>query len=190
MENQDMESVFDRDQADVANIPLAVVGAALGAAVGGLAWFAIEYFANYQVGFIALLCGAAAGWGAVTLGKGHGFQVGVIAAAFGLLGIVGGSYGSFVASKSKVRGEVKTALENQGAPAEQVTQTMKEVDDELAKVGYVDYMKDDTKRLMWMALFGVIGLAYGFKLGAGGLGGDDEPAYAPAYDDGNDDDVV
>jgi hypothetical protein len=163
---EDRPNVYQQGAAEAGpNIPLAVVGAALGAGAGGLLWFLVEYYANYQVGFIAVLCGAAAGWGAVFLGKGHGFQVGVIAAVFGVLGIVGGSYGSFIAQKA----EAKKELKSQGFPAEQVDAV---IDD----FGYVKYMKEqEAKDLAFMVIFGVIGLAYGFSVGSKGLqrGGDD-----------------
>jgi hypothetical protein len=107
---QNVQNVY-QPGGDGANVPLAVVGAALGAAVGGGVWFAIEHFAHYQIGFIAILCGAAAGWGAVVLAKGHGFTIGVIAAAFGLLGVVGGSYGSFYAKKAQTLRELRAELE-------------------------------------------------------------------------------
>lgn len=176
---EDQQNVYEQGGggADSANIPLAVVGAAAGGAAGGVVWFLIEHFAHYQIGFIAILCGAAAGWGAVLLGKGHGFQIGVIAAVFGLLGVVGGSYGSFLAAKSQAKDELAQEAAKYPGFAE-LSDEEKEaalaigraaIDD----VGYVEYMKQDTKNAAWMAIFGVIGLVYGFSIGNGGLNKDE-----------------
>jgi len=171
---QDMQNAYEQAAAESVNLPMAIVGAAAGAAVGGLVWFAIEYFAHYQVGFIAILSGLAAGFGAVTLGRGHGFQIGVIAAAFGLLGIIGGSYGSFVAQKAKLKNELREEVSKaypqfDSLSAEEQEAGLAMLRTEIDSRSYIDYMKDDSKNLAWMALFGVFGLAYGFKLGAGGL---------------------
>jgi hypothetical protein len=174
---QNVQNVY-QPGGDGANVPLAVVGAALGAAVGGGVWFAIEHFAHYQIGFIAILCGAAAGWGAVVLGKGHGFTIGVIAAAFGLLGVVGGSYGSFVAAKGQAKDELATEAEKypgfSDLPAAEKEAALAVGRAAIDEIGYVDYMKQDKKNMAWMALFGVIGLAYGFSVGNGGLNRDSD----------------
>lgn len=169
----DMQNVYEQGGGDGANIPLAVVGAAAGGAAGGLVWFLIEHFAHYQIGFIAILCGAAAGWGAVILGKGHGFQIGVIAAVFGVLGVVGGSYGSFAARKAEAKDQLTTELAKYPGfselSADEQRAALAIAREGIDSFGYIEWVKQDTKSATWMAIFGVIGLVYGFSIGNGGL---------------------
>jgi len=70
---------------------LACLGAILGALVGTAVWVAVLYFAGIRSGYIALLVGVTAGFGAKLLGRGTSVGFGVIAAVFALFGIVGGN---------------------------------------------------------------------------------------------------
>jgi len=99
---------------------LSVIGASLGAGLGALIWFAVEYFLELQVGYVAILVGALAGGGAVLLGRRSGVAVGAIAAAAGVVGILAGSYLTYlvVLQSDEVTGawresfdELVTALE-------------------------------------------------------------------------------
>lgn len=74
---------------------MSVVGAAGGAAVGAGIWMLVGYLASLEIGYIAILVGALAGWGAVLLGKTQSPTVGVISAVAGLAGVVAGSYGGY-----------------------------------------------------------------------------------------------
>ncbi len=163
----DQQNVYEQAGAESVNMPLAVVGAAVGASLGAIVWFALERYANLQVGYVAVLSGVAAGYGAVFLGKGHGFQVGVLAAVFGVLGVVGGSFGTYLSQKAEAREEIEKVV--QTLPAEEQAAARKMVEAELDKIGYVDYVTDDSKYLAFMLLFGAIGCGVGFKTGAGGI---------------------
>jgi len=73
------------------NFLMGVVGAVVGAGIGAGVWFAIGYATNYELGIIAIVVGALAGWGALLLGKMHSPALGLAAAA-GVAGIFLGSY--------------------------------------------------------------------------------------------------
>lgn len=152
------------------SLPLAAIGAALGAAAGGLLWFAVEYFLHFQVGWIAIGCGVAAGWVAAALGRGHAPAIGLLAAVFGALGVFGGSYASFRAqtSDAALRAEAAKVVpgytEATSAEQDAFIAGVREAVDER---GYVGFLMDDTKSLVWMVLFGAIGLYYGYRVGAG-----------------------
>jgi hypothetical protein len=174
----DQVNVYQR-ATDGPNLILATVGAALGAAVGALVWFLIEYYAHFQIGYIAILSGVLAGLGATKLGRGKGLAIGVLAAAFGLLGILGGSYGSFVASKGKAKTELREEVmreypEFAQLPAEQQEEALAIGRHEIDELSYIDYMTGENSGLVFMILFGGFGLFYGFRAGAGGFGGSEE----------------
>lgn len=59
----------DRGREARPNLLMAVIGASIGAAIGAGIWCAIEYFINMQFGYVAILCGALAGWGAATMAQ-------------------------------------------------------------------------------------------------------------------------
>ncbi len=79
------------------NIMMGTVGAAAGAFVGMLVWFALIKFAHLELGIIAWGVGIATGFACRTLGAGYSQKLGIIAGAFAFVAIVGGE---FLATKS------------------------------------------------------------------------------------------
>jgi len=160
------------------SIALSIVGAVLGAGVGAFVWFLVVHFANYQVGYIAILCGALAGWGAVLLGKMRNPTVGIIAALAGLGGILGGSYVSYYV---ELHGEEARAICQEAfytglatdpdaadMTDEEKEQVFEEVYQELLQSDELSYFNVmDGSDLGFMALFGLFGLFYGYRVGAG-----------------------
>jgi hypothetical protein len=161
-----------------ANIPLSMVGAALGAGVGAAIWFGIAYATNYEIGFVAILVGALAGWGAALLGGARNTAVGIIAATFGVVGIVGGSYANFhlQVHGDAAKEELRQVFYDQNAgdpefaalsPAEKEATFEMFYELVMANITYVEYLKQETRDLLFMLLFGGLGLYYGFRVGAG-----------------------
>ncbi len=147
------------------------LGALFGASVGAMAWFCLEYYANYQIGYIAIASGVFAGMGAVHFGGRNGLDIGIIAAVAGLAGVLAGSYAGFrVAMQGdEVRAEVAamvTQMEgfDEATPRERDYITEVVYQEVLDSVTYLDYAKDD---LGFLLLFGGIGVFYGFRTGRG-----------------------
>jgi hypothetical protein len=72
------------------NIALAVIGGALGAAAGLVAWLALATVTGWQINLFAIVLGGLVGFG-VTQGNGGrgGLGAGVIAGVFALMGVIG-----------------------------------------------------------------------------------------------------
>jgi hypothetical protein len=72
------------------NLGLGVVGGALGAAAGLVAWLALATVTGWQINLFAIVLGGLVGFG-VTQGNGGrgGLGAGVIAGAFALIGVIG-----------------------------------------------------------------------------------------------------
>lgn len=156
---------------------LGVVGAVGGAGVGALVWFLLEYYVGVQVGWIAILCGILAGSGAVALGRRKGFIVGVIAALAGLGGILGGSYAAYYAElhgdklvstlRESFNNDIATNYPNHNSTEEEKEETFQEWLEEIRNsedLSYANLMKDDPKNLIFMGLFGFIGMGAGFRI--------------------------
>ena len=162
------------------NIALSVVGAFGGAAVGAIIWFAIAHYANLEIGYIAILIGALAGWGAIALGKLRNNLVGIIAAVAGLSGIVGGSYASYYIQlhgeefRASLREYFDEAL---AEDPEGATLTLQEQEAAFEKYynkvvnsyeySYFKITTEDAKELLFLILFGGFGLYYGYRVGSG-----------------------
>ncbi len=165
------------------------LGALFGASVGAMAWFCLEYYANYQIGYIAIASGVFAGMGAVHFGGRNGLDIGIIAAVAGLAGVLAGSYAGFrVAMQGdEVRAEV-AAMVTQVEGFDEFTVEEREYFTEvvyqevLDSVTYLDYAKDD---LGFLLLFGGIGVFYGFRTGRGNT--DEEFIVSNDTDDDDDD---
>ena len=160
------------------NIALSIVGAVLGASVGALVWFLIVHFANYQVGYIAILCGALAGWGAVLLGKMKNPTVGIIAALAGLGGIFAGSYAGYYVElhSEETRVIFRTAFYESLATNPDAANVTDEEKEQAFEEAYEEVLQSDDlsffnvmegSDLGFMALFGLFGLFYGYRVGAG-----------------------
>lgn len=160
-------------------LPLAILGAVLGAAVGAAVWAAVEILTGYQIGYIAILVGALAGWGASLLGGGRSRTVGVIAATAGLAGVIAGSYASFyfqlhsddtkqMARAQFEQGASTHAEWNQLAAEERnaIFEAAYEAEF-LSSVTYMDIVKEEPKSFAIMLVFAAIGLFVGFKVGSG-----------------------
>lgn len=159
------------------NIILSIVGAAGGAAIGAGIWFVVEYFANYQVGVIAMLVGLLAGLGAVKLGGRRDKLVGLIAAIAGVAGIVGGSYASYKLDlhSDHVRAELRQQFDEMvGQQPESAALTEAQKDElfevsyrmMLRETSYIDVYKDNPSDVLFIVFFGVIGLWYGYRVGS------------------------
>jgi len=163
-----------------------LIGAAGGALLGALVWFALEYFVEIQIGYVAILCGAAAGWGAVLIGKQRNAMVGLIAAVAGLAGILGGSYACFylVTHGERFEAEMRPVFEEFYAEAartdpeiaawtpEQKDASYKAFSDEIREnLSFVDYAVGEGADALFLLLFGGLGLYYGFRVGSGGGAG-------------------
>lgn len=174
-----LPSVYQNMQyqpAPSASLTMSTIGAALGAAGGAVIWFLIEHFGRVQIGYVAILVGAMAGGGAVLLGRQRSVAVGLLAAAAGLLGVVSGSYASFYTDirSDSTRSEIRTAVfdhdpEVAGIPEPKRTEVFEKWYQEeiVAKVGYLDVIKESPKDMGFMALFGGLGLWVGYRVGAG-----------------------
>lgn len=78
------------------NLSLAITGAVLAAAIGGIAWAVIVVKSGYEVGFVAWGIGIFAGFMVAFLGKGISVLVQVIAVLSAGVGILIGKYVTFV----------------------------------------------------------------------------------------------
>ncbi len=73
-------------------VPIFAIGAAAIAAVlGSIAWAAVIYFTEYEIGYLAWAIGGAVGFGSVKFG-GRGIAMGVVAAALTVVSIFGGKF--------------------------------------------------------------------------------------------------
>ena len=160
------------------NLILSLIGAAGGASIGAGLWFLVEYFLNHQVGLIAILSGALAGWGAVALGGRRSALVGIIAALAGVGGIIGGSYASYKLTlhSDEVRAEVREELNKLLATnpetanltrAEKDAVSEQMYEEMLKTLTYFEVYKQNPGDLAWIGLFGLLGLYYGYRVGAG-----------------------
>lgn len=77
---------------DEPHLPLAITGAAVGAAIGVAIWYGMIHYLHFTSGWVAWGTGVLAGFGARTLGRAPTPLFGIIAAAFTLLAILGGAY--------------------------------------------------------------------------------------------------
>lgn len=77
---------------DEPHLPLAITGAAIGAAIGMGLWYVLAHYLHIASGWVAWGTGAMAGFGARALGRAPTPLFGIIAAGFTLLAILGGSY--------------------------------------------------------------------------------------------------
>lgn len=164
-----------RQYADSPSLVGALLGGAFGAAIGSGIWFVIEYFTGYSIGWIALLVGALAGWGA-HIGAGQKCpQAGLIAALLGVIGIFSASYANFHVLTSTEHGRdmirAEAPKELQGEWAQMSDQEKDEVvafaQSEVAKMGYTKFLFVDGKQAAFMGLFGLLGLFYGYRVGSG-----------------------
>jgi hypothetical protein len=160
------------------NLGLSVIGAAGGAAIGAAIWMAIAYFVNFEIGFVAILVGALAGWGAVALGKEQSPTVGVICAIASVIGVVGGSYGGFQlhlrseAGRAEMQAFIEPLVAGTEGYAEMTPAEREELFQEIHKavveeVSYFEVLKESPMDLAYMALFGGLGLFYGYRVGSG-----------------------
>ncbi|MCG8420763.1 MAG: hypothetical protein MJE77_22815 [Proteobacteria bacterium] len=169
----------DRGAADNArNRRRSAIGAMLGAVLGALIWFLVEYSLRLQIGCAALLVGVLAGWGAIVAGQRKGPDVGAMAAVAGILGILVGSFAFFQANKEEllppmVPSDLPSAAVLPAATLDISTDRGPHALS--AEVGYIDYLTRDSRSLLYMLLFGGLGLSYSYWVGCGG--GDED------YDD-------
>lgn len=79
------------------NLPLGLLGGAVGGLLGAVIWAAVSYFTEYQIGWLAVGVGFLAGFGARLLGKGidriYGILGGVIALVSVLVGNLLANFG-------------------------------------------------------------------------------------------------
>ena len=73
------------------NLPGAVLGGAIGAVGGAVAWAAVTVITNFQIGFMAIGVGILVGWLVRQLGKGMSQVFGVVGAVFAFLGCATGN---------------------------------------------------------------------------------------------------
>lgn len=90
---------------DEPHLPLAITGAAIGAAVGMGIWYVLAHYLHISSGWVAWGTGAMAGFGARTFGRAPTPLFGIIAAVFTLLAILGGSYLAVLADIDKFVGK-------------------------------------------------------------------------------------
>lgn len=107
---------------DEPHLPLAITGAAIGAAIGMGIWYVLAHYLHFASGWVAWGTGVMAGFGARTLGRAPSPIFGIIAAVFTLLAILGGSYLAMVADIDKfVAKELDGAYEERVAFAKKAT---------------------------------------------------------------------
>jgi len=88
------------------NLPMASLGAAVGALLGAIAWFVVGYVSDYEVGYIAIGVGFLAGKGAsIFRGPFQSPILGFICVAVSLVAIAGSKYALLEVSLSKVLSE-------------------------------------------------------------------------------------
>lgn len=159
------------------------VGAALGAGLGGALYAGVGIFSGYEIGFLAILCGALAGWGAVALNGGQQDPgVGLIAAVVGLAGILGGSYATYhyyigVGLSEELREEAweefrSTARTNPLWSRLNRAELKDRFDTHWAELvknppSYFQTLVDSPGDAVMMVLFGLLGLYYGYRVGSG-----------------------
>lgn len=135
-------SLADRDApAARPNQTMCFIGAGMGAAVGAGMWMFIGYATGWNFGIIATLIGVLAGLGAVALGGGRGPEVGVIAAAAAVLGIMAGSYGTYL-------------LIMRGVP-------------DAADYSYFKWMASSPSHGIFLLIVSGLGIGAGFRIGSG-----------------------
>jgi hypothetical protein len=82
------------------SLPVAVALAVVAAAVGAVAWAAITYFTNYQIGWMAVGVGFLVGY-ATRMGRGTTFEFRLVASVLALLGCVAGNYLTLIFTLAK-----------------------------------------------------------------------------------------
>lgn len=69
------------------NLPLGILGGAVGGLLGAVIWAAVTYFTEYQIGWLAVGVGFLAGFGVRLLGKGIDRRFGIAGAVIALVGV-------------------------------------------------------------------------------------------------------
>jgi hypothetical protein len=169
-------------QAAPAGLGLGIIPAAIGASVGaGLAavvWVVVAVTTGYEIGWLAVLVGAAAGWGASMLASEKSPSVGLIAAVIGAAGVIGGSYVAFAIMKDDVVDATVDAIvvavqeddEFQQLGREEREQELAEAEEairHIENITYFDALSESPRDLGLLVLFGVLGLYYGYRVGSG-----------------------
>jgi hypothetical protein len=77
------------------NIGLGIIGGSIGGFIGAVLWASITYFAEYQIGWLAVGVGFLVGLGVRKLGKGVDKEFGVVGGIIALISVV---LGNFLAS--------------------------------------------------------------------------------------------
>lgn len=91
-----------KERLSAKSLPLAILGAALAAIIGGVIWGMITVLTNYEIGFVAVGVGFLAGLAVTKLSGGKkGIQLQIIAVVASLMGILIGKYIFFVHSVSE-----------------------------------------------------------------------------------------
>lgn len=165
------------------SLVMSAVGAAIGAGAGALVWFGIAYVLGIEFGYVAILVGSLAGWGAVWLGRVRNEAVGCIAAVAGVVGILLGSYGGYhhgfhiETAKAELRQEFYYTKTIEDPGFDYLSAEQKEAQFERAfqdavrtAPGYFASLTEEPFDLLIMLVFGGLGLYYGYRVGSGQSG--------------------
>jgi len=132
------------------NFGLGVIGALVGSIVGSILYFVIFKYADLQFKLLALGVGYLAGLGAELLGRKEGSkELGIIAAVFTLLGIVGAQYvvarGWWLAgSQDLTPTKYKSAFEEQVADAKKIVTAVPTGSDQEIRIFLAKHEAEDS----------------------------------------------
>ncbi|NBB95712.1 MAG: hypothetical protein GVY16_08210 [Planctomycetes bacterium] len=152
-----------------------ILGGLIGAGLAATLWVVVAVSTGYEIGWLAILVGAGAGWGAALLARRRNATVGTLAAVIGAAGVVAGSYVSFEIIKDR---EISAAMVQISAQAkrdpeflryntEQQAEHLTYIENALRGITYVDALKESPGDAAFLVLFGLLGLYYGYRVGVG-----------------------
>lgn len=162
------------------NLLLGAIGACIGAILGAAVWVFVSQVTGFNIGYVAILVGAMAGWGAVLAAKVPTDALGYIAALAGAAAIVIGTYVEYHLDlhSEDTRAMLRVIFDESLADnPEAVDMTDAQRDEAFEnfyqavlhsdEMSFVNVMTDSSKDMAFLILFGAMGLYYGFRVGSG-----------------------
>jgi hypothetical protein len=127
-------------------------------------WFVVEYGLGVRLGFAPILVGPLAAAGAVAIGRRRGRRVGWIAAAVTALGVLCGTYGSYLATRRHTERKLAEVRSRGEHVAPEEAPALRALETRLVELGYVDSLTEKRSTLVFVLVFSVLGMSFGFGL--------------------------
>jgi len=157
-----------------------IFGAVVGAGLGAMVWATIVRLTGWMMGFVAMLVGAIAGWGAIVFTRRRDRTVGIVAAAATLAGVLAGSCLSYRGRlhSDRVKANLRSEFDRQILPKypdpSALSEEQKSIEFEKFYQSTIDseatsywrYVRAHPTEFAFTAIFGLLGAAYAYRIGS------------------------